>query len=283
MPNSSSSSTQGPTQCPVNPAGLIGAIDRDYQRSATAPPPDAASQCPISNSEDHPTTSPMVNPYNQMPNISQRPDPGQIAPLSTSRAKSSIPRAQVPLSNQPLSPDRSELPQGHASANTTAYDSEDGDNSAWVYPSEQMFYNAMKRKNWQPNEGDMKSVVEIHNQVNEMAWKKVLEWEQLHTSTCPTPKLLRFEGRPQDITPKARFRSWFGYKLPFDRHDWVVDRCGQQVTYIIDFYSGSTITRTLPGTSSSVTIQAPSFYLDVRPKLTPQGFVDRVRRLFSDT
>ena len=25
--------------------------------------------------------------------------------------------------------------------------------------------------------------------------------------------------------------------LPFDRHDWTVDRCGKEVRYIIDYYS----------------------------------------------
>ena len=34
----------------------------------------------------------------------------------------------------------------------------------------------------------------------------------------------------------ARFASWFGGGLPFDRHDWIVDRCGQEVRYVIDFY-----------------------------------------------
>jgi len=24
--------------------------------------------------------------------------------------------------------------------------------------------------------------------------------------------------------------------LPFDRHDWYVDRCGKEVRYVIDFY-----------------------------------------------
>jgi hypothetical protein len=33
----------------------------------------------------------------------------------------------------------------------------------WVYPSEQMFYNAMKRKGWSPAEDDMAAVVAIHN------------------------------------------------------------------------------------------------------------------------
>ena len=29
-----------------------------------------------------------------------------------------------------------------------------------------------------------------------------------------------------------------GYQAPFDRHDWVVDRCGTRVEYVIDFYAG---------------------------------------------
>ncbi|KAI0240096.1 Cytochrome c1 heme lyase, partial [Massospora cicadina] len=58
------------------------------------------------------------------------------------------------------------------------------------------------------------------------------------------------------------------YTLPFDRHDWIVDRCGTQVRYVIDFYSGKT---------SSLQPDLPSFYLDVRPALTLQGLFDRVR------
>ena len=34
----------------------------------------------------------------------------------------------------------------------------------------------------------------------------------------------------------ARMMSWIGGPLPFDRHDWFVDRCGQEVRYVIDFY-----------------------------------------------
>lgn len=30
--------------------------------------------------------------------------------------------------------------------------------------------------------------------------------------------------------------SWVGGPLPFDRHDWYVDRCGEEVRYVIDFY-----------------------------------------------
>ncbi len=49
-----------------------------------------------------------------------------------------------------------------------------------------------------------------------------------------------------------------GYKLPFDRHDWVVDRCGQEVRYVIDFYNGVP----QPGSEAPV-----AMHLDVRPAL----------------
>ena len=41
---------------------------------------------------------------------------------------------------------------------------------------------------------------------------------------------------PLVCSPLARLSSWFGGQLPFDRHDWWVDRCGQEVRYVIDFY-----------------------------------------------
>lgn len=83
-------------------------------------------------------------------------------------------------------------------------------------------------------------------------------------SECGSPKLFRFEGKPREYSPKARIWRALGYKLPFDRHDWTVDRCGRKVEYVIDFYSGR------PNSLGS------SFYIDVRPKLSLSGFCDRV-------
>ncbi len=37
-------------------------------------------------------------------------------------------------------------------------------------------------------------------------------------------------------SPLARMRALLGDSLPFDRHDWVVDRNGRQVRYVIDYY-----------------------------------------------
>jgi len=62
------------------------------------------------------------------------------------------------------------------------------------------------------------------------------------------------------MSPKARFNALLGYTAPFDRHDWVVDRCGTRVEYIIDFYAGR------PDQSARDQGHV-SFYLDVRPKL----------------
>ncbi len=60
------------------------------------------------------------------------------------------------------------------------------------------------------------------------------------------------------MSPKARINTWLGYTAPFDRHDWVVDRCGQKVEYIIDFYAGRD-----EGKGDG----RLNFFLDVRPKL----------------
>lgn len=78
------------------------------------------------------------------------------------------------------------------------------------------------------------------------------------------------------IIPITLFRTNldadFRYAAPFDRHDWVVDRCGTRMRYIIDFYTGH-------NASSKEDI---SFYLDVRPALDNwEGIKMRLRRLWS--
>ena len=45
-------------------------------------------------------------------------------------------------------------------------------------------------------------------------------WESLHFNECGAPTLLRFRGRPDELSPLARLSSWLGGPLPFDRHDW---------------------------------------------------------------
>ncbi|KAL6309027.1 cytochrome c/c1 heme-lyase [Sparassis latifolia] len=128
----------------------------------------------------------------------------------------------------------------------------------WVYPSQAQFYAAMARKNHDPQATDMKVVVPIHNAVNERAWAEVMKWETGQGGVkCGGVKLVSFKGRPNDRSPKARLKSLLGYSPPFDRHDWIVDRCGTRIRYVIDFYTGHA-----PGSANNL-----SFYLDARPAL----------------
>ncbi len=98
-----------------------------------------------------------------------------------------------------------------------------------------MFYNAMQRKGWNPREEDMHAVVAIHNAVNEQTWREILKWENLHCESCGHPRLERFQGRPTDFSPKARMLALIGYQLPFDRHDWTINRCGKKVIILGTF------------------------------------------------
>ena len=123
-----------------------------------------------------------------------------------------------------------------------------------------MFFDAMRRKSFDPSTADMKTIVPIHNAVNERAWKEIKAWEApyLAGTKCDGPRLESFSGLASAMTPRARWNTWMGYAAPFDRHDWVVDRCGTRVEYVIDFYAGKDEGR--EG-------KALNFYLDVRPKL----------------
>jgi cytochrome c heme-lyase len=58
--------------------------------------------------------------------------------------------------------------------------SDDAQDTKWMYPSEQMFFNAMKRKGGDPKEEEMSMVVNIHNIVNEQCWVEILRWESMH-------------------------------------------------------------------------------------------------------
>ncbi|ESN92392.1 hypothetical protein HELRODRAFT_115899 [Helobdella robusta] len=171
------------------------------------------SECPAGFDKKHP--SEQINFNNMMPPPNQQPAPDQPFPLSTMREVSTIPRA-------------------------------DKENETWLYPSQQMFWNAMLRKGWRWKDDDIEAedmgvIIKIHNANNEEAWREVLKWEALHADECNNPKLKSFGGKATQYSPRARIRSWLGYELPFDRHDWIVDRCGKDVRYIIDYYDGGKV------------------------------------------
>lgn len=254
--------------------------------AAAALPP---SSCPVPHdqrqqpsSANEPSLLSKLNPLNFMfHNLSQAPAPNQEQALPTDRDPSSIPKGT-------------------------------GDGN-WEYPSPQQMYNALLRKGYTDTDiTAVESMVAVHNFLNEGAWAEVVEWEKRFggglsraweickrgeenapetqrfidwkTNTPPiNPTLVRFQGRPKDMTPKAamfQVMGWlypakFATEPPFDRHDWYVARNidGQekQVRYVIDYYTGP------PEPTGE-----PVFYLDVRPAMTPSGAVERLMRWGGD-
>ncbi|KAH6647869.1 cytochrome c/c1 heme-lyase [Truncatella angustata] len=276
-----------PSACPV-------------KHDAVAPPPPSAcpvkhdktdaplaSACPVPHAASKPTAEPStlskLNPLNWMfSDLSQEKAPSQTFALPTSREESTIPRG-------------------------------DG-TGTWEYPSPQQMYNALLRKGY--NDTDItavESMVSVHNFLNEGAWAEIMEHEKRFAGglmkgwqLCSAgeqnfdkmarkygyekeiddlaPSLVRFQGRPQEMTPKAAmiqvmgwlYPSMFATEPPFDRHDWFVTReaNGQQkeVRYIIDYYSG--------GEEAN---GEPVFFLDVRPAVTPTQACERMLRWGCDT
>jgi cytochrome c heme-lyase len=145
-----------------------------------------------------------------------------------------------------------------------------------------MFYNSLKRKGKGDDVApeDVIRMVAIHNNMNEQTWQQLLFWERFHCNKCDDPRLLRFTGRPDDLSPKARMYTLMGYTAPFDRHDWIVDRCGTEVRYIIDYYHDSKlpVDQHLPAQHD---LNAKTqILLDVRPALdSPTAVLDRARML----
>lgn len=81
----------------------------------------------------------------------------------------------------------------------------------WVYPSEAQFFAAMARKNHNPQAADMKTIVPIHNAVNERAWAEVMKWEAGRgAEACGGIKLVNFKGKPAQPSPRARWKMLLG-------------------------------------------------------------------------
>ncbi|GAX76393.1 hypothetical protein CEUSTIGMA_g3838.t1 [Chlamydomonas eustigma] len=198
-PTESTSTSSG--ECPVKPEYRNPAVYNVYgQRINEA---NSTQNNPILALQNNQ----ILDPRNNMPlEPNQMPCPGQRKPLSTDRVPSIIPKG--------------------------------GTDSTWLFPSPQMVFNALKRKGKGDDvtEDDMESFIYAHNNMNENTWRQVMMWERLHSTECGAPTLLKFQGKPHDLSPLAWIRQTLGGPAPFDRHDWVVDRCGQEVRYVIDFY-----------------------------------------------
>ncbi|GAA5904497.1 uncharacterized protein JCM6883_006511 [Sporobolomyces salmoneus] len=275
-----------PTNAAVPPPGCPM-----HEKPAPPPPSESASKCPI----DHSSSTPFnhaprgqVNELNNIPDLAQQPSPGQKVDLPLERTISSIPRASSSSSAPPAS-----CPVAHASKDGSIPSPPSNENGKgvdqWEYPSPQQFYNALVRKGWETPEESVEMMVNIHNWLNEEAWSQVRRWEEKHDGGAQS-SLASFQGRPQELSPKARYHLFMGKILPnyyasvrpFDRHDWIVHRpavvgalgggssymSGGQTTpytshrYVIDYYH---LADDQEGN--------PVFSLDVRPAVDDLGAV----------
>ena len=242
------------------------------------------SECPVKGNKSMQPAS-----IEEAANHSQLAQPGQKIPLSTQRVISSIPRGDDNEDNKE-SDNNNKVP-AHQPTNS----------SKWQYPSEQQFYNAMRKKGYQPPIESIPSVLQIHNAVNERSWTQICKWEkEIHDND--NPKLVKFVGRPKDISPKAWLNSrLFMTQEPFDRHDWYIQdnhsveggESGEPRRYVIDFYEGKEKTGHLASSLASPNgvqdnkmpvMKPPSMYIDVRPALdNPSAAVDRMTMLVRET
>ena len=162
----------------------------------------------------------MLNPLNYMfSTISQSRAPNQTVDLPIEREISTIPRGDPASGN-------------------------------WEYPSPQQMYNAMLRKGYTDTPQDVvESMVAVHNFLNEGAWTEIVQWEsifarglktgwekckrgsenlvlelerekQADTTPEDQPRLIRFMGRPQEMTPKATILQTLGWLYPA-KFGWV--------------------------------------------------------------
>lgn len=268
-------SAQPPSECPM----------RSTDSPFYVPPKSSTLETPQAPAAPaKPSTLSKLNPLNYMfASISQERAPNQTVDLGVDREVSSIPRG----------------------------DSEGN----WEYPSAQQMYNAMLRKGHTDTPQDaVESMVAVHNFLNECAWDEIVNWERVFAKglnhgwekcrrgeenlcfdlakaefmgqidQAHEPRLIRFQGRPQELSPKARifqalgwvYPSKFETNPPFDRHDWFVQRQtpsgSKEVRYVIDYYSGP------PEPTGE-----PVFYLDIRPALdSPTAAVERLMRWGGD-
>ena len=259
--------------------------------AASQPAPPAA--CPMHAAEGSvgpaASSTSKLNPLNMLPTLTQDRAANQKALLSTERTRSTIPRSSDAPAAGASPYDKPEAPVSgcpvpHEQRGTTA----SKDEATWEYPSPQQFYNALVRKGWETPEEHVEMMVMVHNFLNERAWQEVLDWEKDMGVQARDVSLVRFQGRPGTMSPKARLYSWaamvapsrYSSEAPFDRHDWVVRRPaasasskGREVRYVIDYYSAPDD----PDTDE------PVFHLDVRPALDSfEATMARLKRGYHD-
>lgn len=162
--------------CPVDhktrDAWLAQAREAEALKAASQP-----SKCPVDHTAQ-PAPKSWTQTFTSYLWSSPPPAPEPAAPprrhagLDTDRVVSSIPRTTGAPAACPVD-------HGEADVRPANHEMESGldPSGNWVYPSEKMFFDAMKRKGYDAQVADMKTVVPIHNAVNEKAWEQIKKWE----------------------------------------------------------------------------------------------------------
>ncbi|RYP52461.1 hypothetical protein DL768_002384 [Monosporascus sp. mg162] len=231
---------------------------------ASPPPPSSITSAPkaalnANNNDDPLATLGTEREVSTIPRTATSSYPASYSAAASAPLPPAAPSSTATTASSPLGTTASH----GAPANNELETGADAASGNWIYPSERMFFEAMRRKGHDPRAPDMRAVVPIHNAVNERAWAEIKAWEApwVQGTSCSGPRLDSFSGLAGRMSPRARVNGLLGYAPPFDRHDWVVDRCGTRVEYVIDFYAGRR------DSAAAAAGKPLSFYLDVRPKL----------------
>lgn len=213
--------------------------------SGPAPAPASAaanaSASPPSNCPMRSTDSPFYTPPKSTPAAAPETDTtpakssstlSKLNPLNYMFASISQERAPDQTVDLPVERELSSIPRGDNEGN-------------WEYPSPQQMYNAMLRKGHTDTPQDaVESMVAVHNFLNEGAWNEIVGWERTfakglgagwekcrrgeenlafrlahdellgRVDQSTEPRLIRFQGRPQELSPKARFFQALGWAYP---------------------------------------------------------------------
>ncbi|POW01243.1 hypothetical protein PSHT_12643 [Puccinia striiformis] len=217
------------------------------------------SQCPVHqlNNEQQTTTSTTttkINEDNNIPELAQAPSPGQRTKLSLDRELSSIPLPSKSRSSATSSLQKTQL---LALVPST------------IKTGEIKQQNNKEKETWKGWETPEEAIPVMH------------KFTPVHQ---PEISLVKFQGRPHDLSPKARFNillskifpNLYNPIKPFDRHDWSIRRehlfsnddhvenhhqhqgieKSKLNRYVIDYYNGGVDEH-----------GNPVFHFDVRPAI----------------
>lgn len=167
--------------CPVDHKTRDAWLAQARNAEAAKAQAESAAACPVDHTAPKPKSWSSYLPWSSSTSShTSEQTPTSNSGLDTDRVVSTIPRtfgtpAACPVDHdkEPGKPANHEMETGVDPSGN------------WVYPSEKMFFEAMKRKGYDARVADMKTVVPIHNAVNERAWEKIKEWEAPYLQGTP--------------------------------------------------------------------------------------------------